>query len=68
MSKIIGLLLISMILICFYQEFVAADCCTVGYDKSLIARCHDGGGGTPCCGVGTCNLVCCNCDGGCRRG
>ncbi|CAG7715727.1 unnamed protein product [Allacma fusca] len=26
----------------------------------------DGSHGTPCCGVGTCNIFCCNCDGICR--
>nr|CAH0110888.1 unnamed protein product [Daphnia galeata] len=29
--------------------------------------CNDGTRGTPCCGVGSCNIFCCNCDGGCRK-
>ncbi len=29
--------------------------------------CNDGTRGTPCCGVGRCNIFCCNCDGGCRK-
>lgn len=69
MSKVFGFLLISMILMCFYQEFVAADCCTttLGYRQHFTSFCDDGKHGTPCCGVGSCNIFCCHCDGGCRR-
>lgn len=31
------------------------------------SRCEDNTFGTPCCGVGKCNVFCCNCDGGCRK-
>lgn len=42
-----------------------ADCC--GIPLGGWYTCQDGtssGGG--CCGVGPCNILCCNCDGGCR--
>lgn len=46
-----------------------ADCCRVGPclpdpGLSCIQKCGDGTDGTPCCGVGGCNIFCCNCDGG----
>jgi hypothetical protein len=33
----------------------------------VTGGCPNGGGpATPCCGVGTCNALCCDCPGGCR--
>ena len=32
----------------------------------MTGKCKDGSMGTPCCGVGTCDAYCCNCEGGCR--
>lgn len=28
--------------------------------------CEDGSEGTPCCGQGSCNMFCCDCDDGCK--
>ncbi|KAB2573525.1 hypothetical protein DBV05_g7804 [Lasiodiplodia theobromae] len=56
---------------------VRADCCSAGKclqqmgwdDEGWCAKwaCDDDTQGTPCCGYGSCNIFCCNCDGGCRR-
>ena len=42
-----------------------AVCCRV---NSCGTCCDDWTKGTPCCGRGRCNIFCCNCDGGCRKG
>lgn len=34
--------------------------------NSAPGQCQDGTWGTPCCGVGSCNLWCCGCRRGCR--
>lgn len=39
-----------------------ADCCDQA--GGISGECADGTDATPCCGVGSCNLFCCNCDGG----
>ena len=48
-----------------------ADCCVPERDCVHPARgyptcskCYDGSESTPCCGQGSCNVFCCNCDGG----
>ena len=41
----------------------SAVCCP----SNRIGMCADGTVGTPCCGVGKCNIFCCNCDSGCRQ-
>ncbi len=47
---------------------VDADCCrTHKLDQNDNTICADGSDGTPCCGVGSCNIFCCNCDDGCRQ-
>jgi hypothetical protein len=48
--------LLSVILL--HATFTDA-CC-----KGLVTNCDDGRPGNPCCGVGSCNIFCCNCDGG----
>jgi hypothetical protein len=44
-----------------------ADCCpnALGAGWTTCADGTSSGGG--CCGVGSCNIFCCNCDGGCRQ-
>ncbi|KAH7398653.1 hypothetical protein DE146DRAFT_782297 [Phaeosphaeria sp. MPI-PUGE-AT-0046c] len=44
--------------------FVKADCCTP--DQPFLSYCPDGSDSTPCCGRGSCNVFCCDCDDGCR--
>jgi len=39
------------------------ECC----GSALGGVCDDFSQGTPCCGVGSCNVFCCDCDGGCRK-
>ncbi|MBS1199065.1 MAG: Diedel [Proteobacteria bacterium] len=39
---------------------VQADCCPGGL-------CDDGSDSSTCCGIGKCNVFCCNCDKGCRK-
>jgi len=45
-----------------------AECCfsngIVGIGDGI---CKDGSGADPCCGVGSCGLACCDCNGGCRE-
>ena len=41
-----------------------ADCCGPPFGGHMI--CDDGSETSTCCGVGPCNIFCCNCDGGCR--
>lgn len=80
MFKVINFLLISLILMCHYQK-IAGDCCYSfdvvsldcytehdGWYYCLQQKiCEDGTEGTPYCGYGACNIVGCNCAGGCRR-
>ena len=40
----------------------SAECCRTSH-----GQCADGTNGTPCCGVGGCNIFCCHCNGGCRQ-
>ncbi len=49
-----------LVLLCLFQ-LGKSECC----DR---APCSDGtNGGGFCCGVGDCNIFCCNCDNGCRK-
>ncbi|CAL8141063.1 unnamed protein product [Orchesella dallaii] len=45
---------------------ISSQCCRINLLTNL---CQDGVKGTPCCGVKSCNIFCCNCsDEGCRVG
>lgn len=63
MFKIISFLLISLILMSYYQE-IAGECCILPRGQHF---CRDGTPQTPYCGYGPCNIYGCNCQGGCRR-
>lgn len=53
---------IAMVLLCVLEQSqVEALCC----HTDANSKCNDGSNGTPCCGKGSCNIFCCNCDGGC---
>jgi hypothetical protein len=50
---------------------VEGKCCGKNLLEFIATRwgtgnCEDGSWGDPCCGVGDCNIFCCNCDNGCR--
>jgi len=49
-----------------------SECCKVPIkcevDSKTIYRCYDCTESTVYCGVGKCNILGCNCDGGCRQG
>ncbi|KAH8398430.1 hypothetical protein KR215_001934, partial [Drosophila sulfurigaster] len=39
------------------------------FSKQCTKRlCRDLSANSPCCGVGSCDVFCCNCDGGCLQG
>ncbi|KAL6957762.1 hypothetical protein U1Q18_049610 [Sarracenia purpurea var. burkii] len=50
---------------CLFIKIVQADCCAP--QDAIETICDDGSTGRPCCGKGTCNVFCCNCDGGCKK-
>ncbi|CAG7721852.1 unnamed protein product, partial [Allacma fusca] len=52
-----------LMLVSFHMSYVSGICC-----PSYRGLCQDATEGTSCCGYGPCNIFCCNCDGGCRRG
>ena len=60
-SKIIFLSVLGVLAIVASTD---AECCGCSFNK----RCMDGTscGFTSCCAYGSCNIFCCNCDGGCR--
>lgn len=52
---------------------VKGDCCHVPYkctepDNKKVSRCYDCTEATSYCGVKSCNVFGCNCEGGCRQG
>lgn len=53
---------VAITLFTLLSTLVSAECC----DQSggLSGECDDGSDASPCCGVGKCNMFCCNCDGG----
>ncbi len=53
----------SSLLVLLFSVQINAECC----DTVSKSGCADGTLGTPCCGVGNCNIFCCRCEGGCRR-
>ncbi|CAG7734546.1 unnamed protein product [Allacma fusca] len=58
-----GLILVAAsILLALHVNQVASECCELAWKE----ECDDYEMGTPCCGVGSCNMFCCNCEGGCR--
>ncbi|KAI1620303.1 hypothetical protein EDD37DRAFT_173938 [Exophiala viscosa] len=47
---------------------VSASCGVEGFKRSEYGTfCLDGTAATSCCGYGSCNIFCDNCDGGCRE-
>lgn len=82
MSKTITIMFVCIIFLTFYQE-IEGECChdsiNIKYKCKFLgaidsvcqeAVCFDGElkGNYGYCGVGSCNLFGCNCDGGCRKG
>ncbi|KZS90643.1 hypothetical protein SISNIDRAFT_488219 [Sistotremastrum niveocremeum HHB9708] len=58
-----SILLAASLAVTMLTSGAQAECC----DNSQ-ALCADCTQTTPCCGYGKCNIFCCNCDGGCRKG
>ncbi|KAL0850743.1 hypothetical protein ABMA28_006685 [Loxostege sticticalis] len=54
----------------FTWDFISKNCCEP-HDHERLGRICDDGKPAPmigCCGIGSCNVMCCNCDDGCRAG
>lgn len=64
----------SLLLVLLVASFTAADCCYKDCGcfedwgtqppSYVCTACGDCSSPTPCCGNGSCNIFCCNCDGG----
>ncbi|XP_054163802.1 uncharacterized protein LOC128961575 [Oppia nitens] len=63
--------LLSVILL-IQIDLLSGECCHVPLickeGSKSVERCYDCTEATIYCGVGKCNIVGCNCDGGCRKG
>jgi hypothetical protein len=63
---VFGFLLCILLLFAVSSPFALAECCGTPLGGGI---CEDGEYAETfgCCGVGACNIFCCNCDGGCRQ-
>ncbi|CAL8132638.1 unnamed protein product [Orchesella dallaii] len=69
LSSPFGLIILCGIVSLFISEnMVSGRCCRRTLQRhGRPSLCHDQSWPTPCCGVNTCNIFCCNCgDSGCR--
>lgn len=60
-----GLISIGLVVFAGLLSFAQADCCEGNMEDKCKdgTYCHKWG----CCGYGSCNIFCCNCDGGTRN-
>jgi hypothetical protein len=64
MTLVKSILLLLIVVVAQLPSAVDSVCCTT----EPSGWCADGYNPPfPCCGVGSCNVFCCNCDGGCRK-